>query len=101
MVAGRRRTDTPGSGVTLATSADKTVVTDGLKAIIDTAQNTWSIVNEQVSVNGHIDPTTRNVIELVYKGGAVWQENTDHLWWMKASPSDQWSPAAGTPTSPV
>ena len=94
-------TPTPPEAVPLAASADGTVVTNGLQAIIDAAQNTWSIVNEQVDVNGHIDPTTKNVIELAYKGGAIWQENTDHLWWMKASPSDQWSPPPGTPTAPV
>jgi hypothetical protein len=72
-----------------------------MQTIIDAARNTWSIVNGQVAVNGQTDPTTRNVIELAYKGGAVWQENTDHLWWMKTSPGDQWSPGAGTPVSPV
>jgi len=91
---------TPGTA-SLATSTDGTTVTNDFQKIIDAAQNTWSIANGQVDVNGHLDPTTKNVIELAYKNGAVWQENSDHLWWMKTSPSDQWSPTYGTPNSPV
>jgi len=94
-------TPTPPESVSLTASANKTVVTNGFQAIIDAAQNTWSIADGQVDVNGHLDPTTKNVIELAYTGGAVWQENSDHLWWMKASPSDQWSPTSGTSNSPV
>jgi hypothetical protein len=69
--------------------------------IMDASGNAWSIQDGQVTLNGVPDPTTRNVIELAYAGGKVWQENQDHLWWSKTTPSDPWGPEYGTPQSPV
>lgn len=69
--------------------------------ITDAHGNTWTIVNGQVSVNGAIDATTRNVIELAYVNGKVWQENEDRLWWSKGSPSDSWNPPYGTTQNPA
>jgi hypothetical protein len=91
----------PVAGVTLAVSANNTVLTGGVQTIIDTNQHTWSIVNGQVSVDGQIDGTTARVIELAYENGQVWQENADNLWWAKTTPGDQWLPNPGTPVSPV
>ncbi len=70
-------------------------------SITDVNGNTWRIANGQVVVNGVVDPSTANVIELAYENGQVWQENTQGLWWSKASPSDTWGPPAGTPVNPV
>jgi hypothetical protein len=63
--------------------------------------NVWSIVSGQVSVNGTIDPTTANVIELAYVNGQIWQENSQGLWWSKSAPADSWEPPYGTTTNPV
>jgi hypothetical protein len=61
----------------------------------------WTFLGGQVVVDGKVDGTTANVVELAYKDGKVWQENASHLWWSKAAPADQWSPADGTSTPPL
>ncbi|MFL5287197.1 MAG: hypothetical protein ACJ8AW_41070 [Rhodopila sp.] len=91
----------PVAGVTLAVSADNTVLTNDWQTIVDANQHTWSIVNGQVSVDGQVDNTTANVVALAYEKGQIWQENTDNLWWAKTMPADQWSPDFGTSVSPV
>jgi hypothetical protein len=45
--------------------------------------------------------TTKNVNELAYVNGQVWQENASGLWWGKTSPMATWSPNGGTATSPL
>lgn len=70
-------------------------------SITDAGGNVWTIVNGQVAVNGAIDPTTANVIELAYENGKIWQENSQHLWWSKGAPADAWDPPYGTATNPV
>ncbi|MDR3539253.1 MAG: hypothetical protein P4L71_22380 [Acetobacteraceae bacterium] len=70
-------------------------------SITDKNGNTWTIVNGQVAVNGTIDPTTANVIELAYVNGKLWQENTQGLWWSKSAPADAWYPPYGTSKNPV
>ena len=94
-------TPTAPQSVPLLASADNSIVTTASQVIVDASQNTWSIVNGQVDVNGSIDPTTANVVELAYVGGKVWQENASQLWWAKTSPTDTWAPNAGTGTSPL
>lgn len=69
--------------------------------ITDNSGNTWAIVNGQVAVNGAIDPTTANVIELAYVNGLIWQENSQGLWWSKSAPADGWAPPYGTAANPV
>lgn len=50
-------------------------------AITDARGNTWAInAAGQVAVNGVIDHTTGNVVELAYVNGKIWQENTAGLW---------------------
>jgi hypothetical protein len=87
--------------VLLQASANNTEITASNQVIIDANRDTWSIVNGQVDVNGAIDPTTANVVALAYVNGTIWQENSNDLWWSKTSPSDAWSPPAGTSTSPL
>jgi hypothetical protein len=84
-------------------SPDNTIVlAKSTATITDAAGNKWTITaGGQVAVNGVVDATTANVIELAYEKGVVWQENTAKLWWSKTKPTDAWGPAAGTATSPV
>jgi hypothetical protein len=72
-----------------------------LSFIADGSGNHWTIVGGQVVVNGVVDPTTANVIQLAYVGGQIWQENSRGLWWDKATPADGWSGGYGIATSPV
>ena len=72
----------------LHVSANNSVLTDGRHTIVDAANNTWSIVNGQVSVDGTVDQTTANVVELAYENGKIWQENAGALWWSKTTPSE-------------
>jgi len=87
--------------VPLQQSANDTVVSNGSQVIVDASKNTWSIVNGKVDINGAIDTTTANVIELAYVGGKVWQENSSDLWWSKTGPTAPWSPTFGTSISPL
>jgi len=82
-------------------SLDNTVVRTADHSITDASGNAWSILNGQVTLNGVVDRTTANVIELAYRNGKIWQENAAALWWSKTRPSDQWGPTYGTATSPV
>jgi endoglucanase len=86
-----------------AASPDNTVVlAKTTAAIVDAAGNKWTITaSGQVAVNGVVDATTSNVIELAWEKGGVWQENSAQLWRSKTKPTDAWGPAAGTTTSPV
>ena len=83
-------------------SANDTVVTGATGTITDGSGNVWTITaGGQVAVNGVADTTTRNVIELAYVMGTVWQENSSKLWWGETKPNTSWAPAAGTSTSPL
>ena len=53
-----------------------------------------------VTINGRADTTTWFVIQLAYVNGVMWQENLNYYWWGKASLSDAWGPANGTPVNP-
>lgn len=70
-------------------------------SITDASGNIWAIANGQVTVNGAVDPTTANVIELAYVNGTIWQENSAGLWFGKTAPADRWTPTYGTLTNPV
>ncbi len=71
------------------------------QSITDTNGNVWSIINGSVAVNGIVDPTTSNVIEMAYENGLVWQKNTSNLWWSKSAPSSAWYPPTGTAVDPI
>ena len=83
------------------TSANNTIISLPGQFIADTTGNVWAIVSGQVTVNGALDPTTRNVIEVAYENGIIWQKNTDNLWWSKSSPAAAWDPPYGTSVDPV
>jgi endoglucanase len=83
-------------------SANDTVVSGTAGAITDANGNVWTITsNGLVAMNGVVDTTTANVIELAYVNGTVWQENTSLLWWGKTTPNAAWAPGPGTATSPL
>ena len=89
--------------VATTTSPNDMVVMAGSTAtIIDASGNAWSIDSaNRVAVNGVADMTTANVTGLAYVNNEIWQENASNLWWGKTSPTDAWSPNAGTSTSPL
>nr|WP_294520765.1 hypothetical protein [uncultured Rhodopila sp.] len=83
------------------TSPDNTVIGTPNESIVDTGGNTWTIVGGRVAVNGVVDPSTANVIEMAYESGVIWQKNADDLWWSKSSPAAAWKPPYGTPVDPI
>jgi uncharacterized glyoxalase superfamily protein PhnB len=93
----------PGTSTNPApTAADNTVMLNGQAGgIKDANGNIWAVANGQVSVNGVVDATTANVIQIAYVGGRIWQENSSLLWWAKSLPGDAWSPGSGTSTVPI
>lgn len=60
----------------------------------------WTIVNGKVVIDGVVDESTKDVIQLAYSRGKVWQKNAAGLWWSKARMLDAWLPAGGTTTPP-
>ena len=82
-------------------SPNNTVISLPGQAITDADGNSWAISNGQVTVNGQVDSSTGNVIEMAYEGGVIWQKNTQNLWYGKNSPGASWSPTYGTRTDPI
>lgn len=82
-------------------SANGTVLTAGSNGGIQDAEgNLWTVVNGQVAVNGFVEPTTADVVQLDYSEGRVWQENSSGLWWSKAAPADSWAQGTDPLASP-
>lgn len=83
-------------------SANNTVVTTAGPSITNSVGEVWTLTSSgQIAVNGTVDGTSANVIELAYVNHQVWQENSSNLWWAKTRASDAWSPPDGTSTSPI
>ncbi|WP_428486556.1 beta strand repeat-containing protein [Rhodopila sp.] len=82
-------------------SPNNTVISLATQQIVDLNGNVWSILNGQVAVNGSVDLTTGNVIEMAYENGTIWQKNSANLWWSKTMPSGSWSPSYGTMVDPI
>ena len=80
-------------------SPDGTVIASGAKsAITDAGGALWTITSGgQVAVGGKADATTASVVQMVYSGGKVYQQNKALGWWSKTSPAAPW---VGT-TAPV
>ena len=104
-----------GASLGATASPNNTVVIAPSTALItDAAGNTWGInatakctatwatagsVSE-VTINGVLDPTTCQDVEIAYVNGVVWQENSKGQWYSKASATaTAWS--AMTMTSPL
>jgi hypothetical protein len=85
----------------MAVSSGNTIVQAGGQAITDANGNQWRLADGKVVVNDVVDQTTNRVILLAYENGKIWQENADRLWWSKTAAGDDWSPIAGTGTSPL
>lgn len=73
--------------------------------IIDTAGNSWGLIaaeNQQITINGAPDTTTRNVTLVKWVPPLVWQSNAAGGAWSSAGPGQPW--VAGTmpitPTQP-
>lgn len=83
-------------------SPDITVISQPNQSIVDAYNTSWSIINDQVTVDGVADASTNRVTQLIYANGRIWQENTDSLWWSKSASFDaSWSPAGGSPVNPL
>lgn len=59
-----------------------------------TAQNTGV---GQVAMNGVVDTTTYNVVEIALVGGEIYHENSSQNWYYKTSPSASWTQATASP----
>ncbi len=101
------------------TSIDGTIISVGSDdVLIDQRHNYWSIVNVttitipatlttlaitlqvgQVAVNGIIDSSTSNVVEMTYVAGVIYYEDDTGLWYSSTSPFSMWS--TGTFDSPL
>jgi Glycosyl hydrolase family 26 len=89
-------------GATMPTPSPSNTTIPPATSIADAAGNAWTLTaTGSVAVNGTVDASTSNVVELAYVAGTVWAKNGAGLWWGKSSPTAAWSPAAGTSVSPL
>jgi hypothetical protein len=81
-------------------SANNTLIT---QAIVDGANNLWTINAGQVAVNGVVDTSTAKVIAIAFVNNQLWQQNNTLRWWYKTTnpTGTAWLPKAGTMTSPL
>ena len=86
-------------------SNNATIAAGGTATLVDSNGNVWGLVSAggangyQVTVDGAIDPTTANVVQLAYVNGTIWQQNTAGLWYAKTTPASAWT--AGTSVDPL
>jgi hypothetical protein len=84
---------------------DMTIVAGSATNLVDANGNVWGLTETnaglgyQVVVDGAVDETTANVVQMAIVNGVIWQENTAGLWYSKTTPASAWS--AGTTTDPL
>ncbi len=84
---------------------DAITVAGGTTRLVDANGNFWglteanSAMGYQVTVDGAIDPTTENVIQIAIVNDTLWQENTAGLWYSKTTPAGTWT--SGTTIDPI
>lgn len=84
---------------------DATIVAGGATTLVDANGDVWSLTETnrakgyQVAVDGVVDETTGNLVQMAIVNGTIWQENTAGLWYSKTTPASAWS--AGTTTDPL
>jgi len=73
--------------------------------LVDANGNVWGLQNigngrgYQVTIDGSVDPTTKNVVQLTKVNGGIWQQNTADLWYSKTTPASPWT--EGVATDPI
>jgi hypothetical protein len=75
-------------------SPDLTAITNNTGTIIDAAGNKWTIVNNQVMLNGAAAGYTSGVVKLVIVKGVIWQENSANGWWYWNTTAVTWDGGA-------
>jgi cellulase (glycosyl hydrolase family 5) len=69
-----------------------TVLAPSTTTITDNAGHVWGINDAgQITIDGQIDATTRNVSKIAFVGGAIFQMNTSSLWWKVNNIGDTWA----------
>ncbi len=97
----------PGAPVTTAdvSANDASVAVGSLATLVDANGNVWGLAKVngangyQVTVDGAVDATTANLVQLALVDGTIWQQNTAGLWYSKTTPASGWSQS--TPIDPI
>lgn len=80
--AGPTTTSPLTGGPTFTESGDRTIVTTVGPIITDATGNTFAISSgAQILINGAVDPSTSNVIEMAYVSHVLWQQNSAGNWY--------------------
>ena len=96
---------TPPITIPNASANDARLPAGSTATLVDANGNTWGLkkidaaLGYQVTVDGAVDPTTANLVQLAIVDGTIWQENTAGNWYSKTTPADTWS--APTQTDPI
>jgi hypothetical protein len=101
--AAKSSSDMALAAATVTPSASNTVVLNNSGGtIIDGAGSKWTVSSGLVAKNGSTNAAgfTKNVVEIAYVNGTVWQENTSNLWW-SWNGNNGWNGGNGIATSPV
>src|SRR5579859_4952792 len=82
-------------------STDQTVITTVGPQITDANGNTFAISSgAQILINGTIDTSTKNVVELAYVNHVVWQKNSSGNWYnYLGTPGSYGGPTTTSPLS--
>lgn len=90
------------TAITGGASLNGSSITTTTSSLNDSAGNRWSIAaGGQVALDGVVDTTTSNVIEMAWVSGDIWYENSSNLWRFKTTATGTWQPTAGTTTNPL
>ena len=89
----------PGAPVMIpgVSANDATVAAGSSATLVDANGNVWGLAKAdgaqgyQVTVDGAVDTTTANLVQLALVDGTIWQQNTAGLWYSKTTPASSWS----------
>lgn len=85
-------------------SPDGTIVTTVGPAITDANGNLWTLLVQgsvtRVAINGNVDGSLANAVEIAIVSNRLWAQSSDHLWRSKVLPGDAWLPQGGSATGP-
>ena len=96
---------TPPVPIPNVSANDTTLAAGSASALVDANGNVWGLkkldnaLGYQVTVDGAVDPTTANLVQLAIVNGTIWQQNTAGNWYSKTTPASRWT--APTTTDPI
>ena len=84
----------------VAPSPDDTVITQPGQSLVGIDGTVYEITTGGgITANGVVDPFAKNVIQMAYKKGVVWEQDSSSNWYSKTFGTQAWSGPSGSPFS--